>query len=239
MTENVNIEKVNSYYGWLTDMANKGHHGSENVTVGWKTKEQQDRRFEKLLEIGVKSGDSVLDFGCGLSELFNYTKNKGLYIKYMGIDINSKFLETSNQKYREFSNFKTQQIKSIEDIKGRYDWCLVSGTFNYGHYFEDIIEELHFLYKISNKGISFNLLSEKPLKEHDPDEEGIPFYVAKARLIEKQKLWKTKGGLIMFEPEKFQDLMKNKYGNSKMSKDYLDSSSGSEFNDFTIYIYKS
>jgi ubiquinone/menaquinone biosynthesis C-methylase UbiE len=225
ITESVNTNKVNNYYGWLTDIAK----GDENITVGWKTKQQQDGRFEKLIDIGIKSNDSLLDFGCGLSELFNYLKNKNINVKYTGIDINPKFLQMSMQKYGEDVNFKVQKIKTIEDIKGKYDWCIVSGTFNYGHTFEDIVYELEYLYNISNKGITFNLLSEKTQEMFEPGDEGEWF---------EKKLWKMKGGLITFDPEKFQEYMRNKYGNIKMTKGYLDSSGGSDFNDFTIYIYK-
>ena len=41
--------------------------------VGWMDgKSNQLKRFQTLLDIGVKNGDSVLDFGCGIGHMVEY-----------------------------------------------------------------------------------------------------------------------------------------------------------------------
>jgi len=53
---------------------------------------EQTERFKNLLEIGVKNNDSVLDFSCGLGDLYSYTKDIRLNINYIGVDINRNFI---------------------------------------------------------------------------------------------------------------------------------------------------
>lgn len=132
-------------------------------------KDQKDR-FRNLLEIGVKSGDSVLDYGCGLGDLYRFSKSIGLNIHYTGVDINRGYIKDAIYQYEvrlkhmfPFIMKKTEtpkfySIKSIDDVKGKFDWILASGVFTYSFTVDGIIEFLIKAYDKCNKGIGFNIL---------------------------------------------------------------------------------
>ena len=47
--------------------------GYDAKTLGWGGgKNKQFERFKALTEIGIQEGDSVLDFGCGFADYFEY-----------------------------------------------------------------------------------------------------------------------------------------------------------------------
>ncbi len=47
-------------------------HGYHPNALYWSTKEMQELRFKVLADIGIQSGDSVLDVGCGFGDLLGY-----------------------------------------------------------------------------------------------------------------------------------------------------------------------
>ena len=57
--------------------------------VGWMDgKKNQLKRFDTLLDIGVKNGDTILDFGCGVGHMIEHINDIGLRVNYTGIDLN-------------------------------------------------------------------------------------------------------------------------------------------------------
>lgn len=142
---------------------------SENAyKVYWESgPTSQKFRFKNLLGIGVKEGDTVLDYGCGLGDLYNYTKDIGLSINYIGVDINKNFVGDAKSQYGvrlkhliPFNkiNPKFYSINTIDDVKDNFDWFIASGVFTYSFEIEEIIEILIKAFKKCNKGISFNIL---------------------------------------------------------------------------------
>ena len=43
-------------------------------TLIWGSSKSQIRHFKVLAEIGISSGDKVLDVGCGLTDFYNWIK---------------------------------------------------------------------------------------------------------------------------------------------------------------------
>ena len=125
------------------------------VAVGWLDgKQNQAKRFETLLNIGVQEGDSILDLGCGLGHMVEHLEKIGLNVRYTGIDTSKKSIQQAYQ-FRE----ATYIHGTIFDIQDRYDWGLASGVFNVEFPKSEMLETINELLSKTNKGVAFNLLS--------------------------------------------------------------------------------
>ncbi len=161
------IKKVENLYsnGIINKVPN-------HLAVGWKSKEEQYLRFQKLLMvISDKSKPiSLLDFGCGYGELLLYLLNNGFNIsKYYGIDISLPMLIEFKKNYN-ISPFKNYYLfltdKLNLKLNFKVDYVVVSGTFNVKfeisnkEYKKYVIEKLREISEVSLKGFSFNLLTK-------------------------------------------------------------------------------
>lgn len=163
-------EILNWYY---TEAYQKEYKPGEPQYVGWYDKENQIKRFDALLDIGVGNVHSVLDYGCGVGDLLGYLNDKNIKGKYYGLDINEKYLEIAKSTYPGVT-FYTGDITDISPSTKKVDWILASGTFNV------MVPEDWMLFRISvctrlvKRGVAFNLLkkSEDPnqLIPYDPAE---------------------------------------------------------------------
>ena len=125
------------------------------VAVGWLDgKQNQAKRFQTLLDIGVQEGDSILDLGCGLGHMVEHLEKVGLNVRYTGIDTNKWSIQQAYQ-FRE----ATYIHGSIFDIQDKYDWGLASGVFNIEFPKLEMLETINELLSKANKGVAFNLLS--------------------------------------------------------------------------------
>ena len=130
-------------------------HQNSPVAVGWLDgRQNQTKRFETLLDIGVQEGDSILDLGCGLGHLSEHLDKIGLNVNYIGIDTNKLAIEQAHQ-FKEATFINT----TIFEICGRYDWGLASGVFNVGFPKLEMLETINELLSKSKKGVAFNLLN--------------------------------------------------------------------------------
>ena len=125
------------------------------IAVGWLDgRENQTKRFQTLLDIGVQEGDSILDLGCGLGHLSEHLNKIGLKVNYTGIDTNKSVVEQAQQDKE-----ATFLHGTIFEICGTYDWGLASGGFNVGFPKLEMLETISELLSKSKKGVEFNLLS--------------------------------------------------------------------------------
>lgn len=215
VNENSTI-KVIDYYRKLNGYDN------DYDKVGWHSGEDgQNNRFKTLLEIGVKEGDSILDFGCGLGDLYGYLRDNHIKVKYIGVDVCDFLIEQAKEKYPK-GKFVT--INSLDDVKSNFDWFLASGVFTYGHKLKEVLDVLKQAYRMSNKGISFNML--KFLKEKDNIYSPIKYYDSK---------------LNFFNPKWMLYFVENTFGNGELIEGYdeiLDAKKHGKYTDFTIYSKK-
>jgi len=125
------------------------------VAVGWLDgKQNQAKRFQTLLDIGVQEGDSILDLGCGLGHMVEHLEKVGLNVRYTGIDTNKWSIQQAYQ-FREANYIHG----TIYDVQDRYDWGLASGVFNVEFPKLEMLETINELLLKVNKGVAFNLLS--------------------------------------------------------------------------------
>ena len=65
---------------------------------GWGSRRSQFRRYEVVVkECGIRSGDSVLDVGCGTGDLYWYLHDHGIDVRYAGMDVVPKMVELAKK----------------------------------------------------------------------------------------------------------------------------------------------
>ena len=138
--------------------------GDSPASVKARTSKQQQLRFEHLVNCAnLKSNDSILDVGSGLGNFLFYLRKKKLKCNYTGIDFYEQFIEISKKKYKRDKNSQILQLDiSRHKVKKKYDWVVLSGTFNDKHRqsYVVMLKILTKMFKACRKGIIFNSLSK-------------------------------------------------------------------------------
>ena len=158
--------------------------------VGWMDgKKNQLKRFDTLLDIGVKNGDTILDFGCGVGHMIEHINDIGLRVNYTGIDLNKDAIRKAKTAFMVSDIMGIRPMESptgivfshgsTKDIKENYDWILASGVFNYKFPKAEMIQTVNKLLDHANKGIAFNLLEAGHITHPDYEfykKDTIPHY---------------------------------------------------------------
>lgn len=79
--------------------------------------------------IRPKSGERVLDIGCGTSEIL---KHLGSSVHYTGCDISQDYIEYSKKRYGVRGIWYNADISELEDlVQSQFDIVLVNGLFHH------------------------------------------------------------------------------------------------------------
>jgi SAM-dependent methyltransferase len=149
-------------------------HGDNHLGVDWPKIEDVDKRYKVMLEVIKNSSEksTLLDFGCGLSGLYDYlTKNNYKNIEYIGSDISEKFIDASRTKFPQNNYFKLDLIK--ENLPQKYDYIVANGVFTekreltFDEMFEYFKNMITKLFNSAEKGIAFNVMSKQVDWERD------------------------------------------------------------------------
>jgi SAM-dependent methyltransferase len=129
-------------------------------TLASGTEERRRLRFEVLAQIGIQSGCSVLDLGCGFGDFFAYLKERGVKCRYVGYDINSKLIAVARQKHPA-AEFAVRDIQVDEFPE--FDFIVSSSAFNLRLASQDnydfLADVLKRCYEHARSGVAVDLLS--------------------------------------------------------------------------------
>jgi len=162
----------------------------------WSNKKIQELRFKVLAAIGVQSGHSVLDVGCGFADLSSWFALENTEVDYTGIDISPHLIEVAKGRHSHLDLF-VGELKDGNFKARSFDWILLSGALNEpysdkGKYTRKTIKEM---YRLCRHGVAFNLLNEHAVKAYD---------------------------LQSFEPEAVLEYCETLSANCELRTDYLD-----------------
>lgn len=150
---NINPRAVNNaFYKVMLDLATDL---DDPTMLGWRDLESQTSRYDVFLEHCLQNNQSVLDFGCGLGDFYQYAKDKGFTIEYKGIEIVEEFVKKAKEKYGDDINISSGNV--LFDMT-KYDWVFANGTFSVGFTEETMYEHIEHLLGVANIGLCFNLL---------------------------------------------------------------------------------
>jgi SAM-dependent methyltransferase len=106
-------------------------HGVSHLTLGWGSREQQNYRFDRVIENVVLSGKSVLDVGCGFGDLVGYLKDKDIHVKsYTGIDVNPELIEEAKKLHPD-ARFIAGSLREVDREDIRSDVVIMLGLLNF------------------------------------------------------------------------------------------------------------
>ncbi len=132
--------------------------------VDWNGKESQYLRFDQLAKLLPQEGFSLVDIGCGYGALLSYLHEKGYaQFDYTGVDLSPAMIEEAKALFpNESERFRV--VGGNDEIEPG-DFAVASGIFNVRQEVGDddwknfIIESLHQMNRIGEKGFSFNILT--------------------------------------------------------------------------------
>jgi len=134
--------------------------GYSPKTLGWD-KERHFLRYHILLSEWEYNGDTLLDFGCGFGDLYQYIVNNKLDIKYSGVDINDFLVLEGIRKHEGI------KLSTCDFINNRgtetYDYIVSSGVHNLR--LEDnwsfIEKTFRVFHQAATKAFALNFISDK------------------------------------------------------------------------------
>lgn len=133
-------------------------HGISYKSLDWGSPQGQRKRFEVIADIGIKSGDSVLDVGCGLADLYAFFSERGLDVEYTGIDVSEKMIEVAQERFPHLPLGR----RLLDDFQPEsFDWVVASGIFYLNRIDPDLFlrEYAEKMFSVCKKGSAFNCLS--------------------------------------------------------------------------------
>ncbi len=154
-------------------------YGDTCKGVDWPNQKDVETRYQVILNIidyyEMKYGKSdsyrILDLGCGLGHLYEYSKTHVDNIQYTGLDISSVFVAKCREKYPEVE-FICKDILRENDLE-KYDFIFMNGVFteklhmSYENMWNYFVEMLAKAYSHCNKGMAFNVMSKDVDWERD------------------------------------------------------------------------
>jgi SAM-dependent methyltransferase len=97
--------------------------------AGWRSRRNQELRFEALAGIGDLQNKSILDLGCGLGCLYGYLRNKGWQGDYTGFDILDLMVKGARARFPE-ARIEKRNILQNPPVE-KWDYVFVNGVFNH------------------------------------------------------------------------------------------------------------
>jgi SAM-dependent methyltransferase len=162
--KNKKKQTQNTIINWYSKQNFTGK--SINEKLGWPKKRGFKVRYKVMSEIikQKKNNMSVLDFGCGFSNLYEYElKKKRFKVFYTGIDAVKSHVEYCNKRFPENDYYYTtlEKFKS----KKKFDYIFANGVFTVKRELsqKDMIlytySNLFKLFKLCKIGLAVNFMS--------------------------------------------------------------------------------
>ena len=150
---------VDEYYS-----AKVVEHGSSHRGADWNSKESQELRFDRLLEIvdAPEVPFSLNDYGCGYGALLDYLETRFAEVRYRGFDLSEAMLAAAQAAH---PNVEPRNFVHDVALLAPADYTLASGVFNvrletpvpvWQRY---VLETLEHIAALSTRGFSFNMLT--------------------------------------------------------------------------------
>lgn len=143
-------------------------HGDNHRGVDWPNHEDAIVRYRVMLDILPKDNGReyrVLDFGCGLSHLYEYLRTLNMpHIRYTGLDLSRQFIKRSKEKFP-YLDFYCLDVLENPDALPEFDYILLNGvltekcTLTYDQMLSYCRRLIQTVYAKAKCGLAFNVMS--------------------------------------------------------------------------------
>jgi SAM-dependent methyltransferase len=110
--------------------------------------------------VGIASGATVLDVGCGFGDLFGYLESESIEVDYTGYDINPRLVEAARRRYPD-ARFEVVDIQ-VEDFPV-FDVIVSSSAFNIALQSQDnyefVADVLRICHEHARTGVAVDFMS--------------------------------------------------------------------------------
>jgi len=151
-------------------------YGYHPNALYWSSREIQEIRFSILAEIGIESGESVLDVGCGFGDFKGWFEKQHGTLNYSGIDLSPDLLGEARVRHSD-AEFFEGDLFDMTFTNQSFDWAILSGALNEplrdeGSYAHRTVARM---FELCRRGVAFNLLDARHLRapdlqSHQPEE---------------------------------------------------------------------
>jgi SAM-dependent methyltransferase len=126
--------------------------------VGWKSRANQEARFQTLQGVTDLEGKRILDLGCGLGCLYGYLTSRGWRGDYTGFDILGAMVTEARLRFPGI-RFENRDITS-DPVLESWDVVLISGIFNHRVHdnLQQVREVLAAAWPLASEALAFNIL---------------------------------------------------------------------------------
>lgn len=143
-------------------------YGYHPNALYWSGRDIQETRFQVLADVGIQTGDSVLDVGCGFGDFKSWSEANDCPLSYTGIDLSPDLLAEAAKRHGN-GVFIAGDLFDMDFEEQSFDWVILSGALNEqlhdeSAYAKSVIQRM---YQLSRKGVAFNMLDARYLKAHD------------------------------------------------------------------------
>jgi len=142
-----------------------GHHPH---ALYWSSKEIQELRFKVLFEVGIESGQRILDVGCGFGDLHTWLQAQTTEVDYVGLDLSPDLLQQARVLHPDVQFFEGE-LFDCKFERESFDWLMLSGAMNEnlyddGAYARQMIARM---FELCRKGVALNMLNANTMQAHD------------------------------------------------------------------------
>lgn len=135
--------------------------GDDRRTLASGPEERHQLRFAVLRDIGIVSGASVLDIGCGFGDFYAWLHRHGIDVRYTGIDINPRLIDVAQRRHPG-ARFLLADLQN-DAVDETFDFVVSSSAFNLRlkgqDNYEFVADMLARAYRMATNGVAFDFLS--------------------------------------------------------------------------------
>jgi SAM-dependent methyltransferase len=148
------------------DINDVGYLENSPTAVGFVTQEEQYNTYASIINI-IPEDMSVLDFGCGRGDLFDWYNQtfKDIKLDYTGIDANKALIDIGKKLYNGI-NLINEDWNNLSEENDKRDWCINIGSnklrydFNTNKSNDDyLFDTIEKMYSLCNDGMLIVLAS--------------------------------------------------------------------------------
>lgn len=147
-------------------------YGDSHLGVDWPNAEDAQTRYKVMLKVIKEYSCTLLDFGCGLSHLYEYILKEGHQVFYSGLDISPKFVVASKAKFPDIPYY-CFDILNTSEVVPDHDYVVMNGVLTekrglsfkvMWEYARALLEEV---FDKAEVGMAFNVMSSHVDWERD------------------------------------------------------------------------